>query len=378
MRKSGLAVVLAALVAVEAWPAQQKKKDKKEEAPVTQVLELPKELPPVVTAETNRLVFLVSALSAKGLLSRQAKDALKNLFREARGASIVKVRAFVAGSGDMRRVQTIVSETFTERKQALPTLSVVQVGALPMAGAQVVMEAVAEARKPVNRHGLAFISGQAAAAAEPTASTAALGEKSFRDLQAAVRGAGAEATDVLRATCFLSSLDDLNALRGRMMTEYPKAALNFVQVQRAPVRAIVECEAVARLRAPAGQPLRLLNPDGLSRPEFFSQIALVSAPRIALSSGQLAFGVKEDDARLAFQRLGKVLGLAGASLDRVAMSSIYPLSTGIGALARKIRTEFYSRENPPASTMLPFEGLPSLDASFAVDVVAVLPNSNFQ
>ena len=46
----------------------------------------------------------------------------------------------------MRRVQTIVSETFTERRQPLPALSVVQVGALPLEGAQVVMEAIAVKR----------------------------------------------------------------------------------------------------------------------------------------------------------------------------------------------------------------------------------------
>jgi hypothetical protein len=36
-----------------------------------------------------------------------------------------------------------------------------------------------------------------------------------------------------------------------------------------------------------------------------------------------------------------------------------------------VRAGYYSATNPPASTLLPFEGLPSLDASFGVDVVAV-------
>jgi enamine deaminase RidA (YjgF/YER057c/UK114 family) len=38
---------------------------------------------------------------------------------------------------------------------------------------------------------------------------------------------------------------------------------------------------------------------------------------------------------------------------------------------RKIRGEFYNGARPPAETMLPFQGLPSMDAGFAVDVVAV-------
>ena len=41
---------------------------------------------------------------------------------------------------------------------------------------------------------------------------------------------------------------------------------------------------------------------------------------------------------------------------------------------RTVRGEFYDKSRPPASTMLGFEGLPSLDASLAVDVIAVLEN----
>jgi len=39
---------------------------------------------------------------------------------------------------------------------------------------------------------------------------------------------------------------------------------------------------------------------------------------------------------------------------------------------RKIRFEYYDPARPPASTLLPFEGLPSMDASFAVDAIAVV------
>jgi enamine deaminase RidA (YjgF/YER057c/UK114 family) len=152
----------------------------------------------------------------------------------------------------------------------------------------------------------------------------------------------------------------------------PQAALNYVQVQRAPYGSVVECEAVARLRAPVNQPLQLLNPEGLSNSPDYSQIALVGAPRVALTGAQLAFRYQDDDARLAFQRLGKDLEPVGASLQDVAMSNFYPLSDSIGGLIRKVRFEFYDKTKPPASTMLPFQGLPALDASFAMDVVAVL------
>ena len=53
------------------------------------------------------------------------------------------------------------------------------------------------------------------------------------------------------------------------------------------------------------------------------------------------------------------------------MAGFYPLSTSLAAQVRKIRFEFFDKSRPPASTLLPFEGLPAMDAGFAVDVVAI-------
>lgn len=97
--------------------AQKKTKPKKEE--VTQILQLPKELPAAVIGETRHLTFHVTPLSARGLLSAQVRDALKSLTHETGGNPILKIRAFVAGSGDLRRVRDLVSEVFTDRKQPL-------------------------------------------------------------------------------------------------------------------------------------------------------------------------------------------------------------------------------------------------------------------
>lgn len=352
--------------------AQRKKKRKKKRAEeeITQVLELPKEPPATVIGETQRLSFRVSPLSSKGLLSQQVRDALRSLFHQARGAAIIKLRAFVAGAGDMRRVQAIVSETFTDRRLPLPALSVVQVGGLPKEGAQVVLESVAVEKKTVNPNGLAFISGQVASVERPLAPLAPLMEKSLSKLKAAVAAARVAPKDVLRVTCFLSSLEDHPAVRQRVAAEFPAAALDLVQQQRAPIRTLVGCEAVARLAVAPESPVRFLD---LSEAPQSPQIALVNAPRLVLSGTQLAFGYTEPDARLAFQRLGKALEQAGTSLDRVVFSHAYPISGSVAELVRRVRREFYAQAAPPAGTILPFEGLPSLDASFAVDVIAVLP-----
>ena len=104
----------------------QKRKAKKEVEPKPQALEVLPEPPEAVTVETGRLSFQVSPLSSDGLLSRQVRDALKALLRTSQGGTIVKIRAFVAGSGDLRRIKEIVADEFTDRKLTLPAVSTVQ------------------------------------------------------------------------------------------------------------------------------------------------------------------------------------------------------------------------------------------------------------
>ena len=147
--------------------------------------------------------------------------------------------------------------------------------------------------------------------------------------------------------------------------------MNFVQLQRASLVSLAECEAVGRLSAPPGEPLRFLNPEGLPTSPNYSQVALVAAPRLVLTGTQLAFGQREEDVRLAFQRMDKTLDSFRARFSGVAMSRIYPLSAAVAEKIRAARFDFFNKASPPASTMLTFEDLPSLDASFAIDVTAV-------
>jgi enamine deaminase RidA (YjgF/YER057c/UK114 family) len=141
--QSSVALLLAAAITPAAFG--DKKKDKKEE--ITQTLEVLPDPPSTIKAEVGRMVFHNSPLTAKGLLSQQVRDSIKAIWRSSKGASVVKLRALVAGTGDMRRVQAIVSEMFSEKRQTLPVLSVVQVGALPMEGAQVLLEATSLTRR---------------------------------------------------------------------------------------------------------------------------------------------------------------------------------------------------------------------------------------
>jgi len=355
--------VLACAVAFVAFPQKSKKEE-------NQVLQLPKDLPAAVEGDPRHFSFYVTPLSSRGLLSKQVRDALSALSREAKGDPILKIRAFVAGSGDSRRVRDIVSEVFTEHKQPLPVLSLVQAGGLPE-DAQVVLEAVVAGRKEVNPQGLAFLSAQSAAADDPTAPVAPLAGKALAALGMAVKAAGSEPADVVRLSCFFSSLDEVAAIRKMAGHEYPNAAADFVQTQRAPIHALAACEAVAKLRWNTGTRLHVMNPEGMAAVPGASQIALVASPKVVLTGTQVSFGFEEKDARLAFQRVAKALEQQGVSLHDVAFAHFYPLAGGIAAQIGKLRTEFFDTEHAPASSVLLFEGLPSMNAGFALDVMAV-------
>jgi hypothetical protein len=69
--------------------------------------------------------------------------------------------------------------------------------------------------------------------------------------------------------------------------------------------------------------------------------------------------------------VAKALDQEGVSMHDVAFAHFYPLARGIAAQIGKVRGEFFDNARPPASSLLLFEGLPSMNAGFALDVVAV-------
>jgi enamine deaminase RidA (YjgF/YER057c/UK114 family) len=245
----------------------------------TQTLQLPQDPPMVAVGETGRLVFHKSPLSAKGLLSQQTREALKAILKLNGGSQVIHLRAFVAGSGDLRRVPQIVSEVFTAKKMPLPSVSVVLVGRLPLENAQVAIEAVSVGKKEVNPDGLTFADASQLSGAVP-----------------------------LQVTCFVSSIDNADAIAAR----FPGAQVTVVQTQRVPGRAGEICEAVGRGGKVKG--------------------------RLAFTGTQVAFGADEKAAALAFERLDRELNAAGSKISDIIQTNVYSLSERMGELARKIRT----------------------------------------
>ncbi len=350
--------------------AQRRKKEEDR----TQQLEVLPDPPLAVVVDTSRVSFLVSPLSSKGLLTQQTRDALKAIGKASRGGQIVRIRAFVAGNGEVRRIQTIVSEELGDKKNELPSLTLVQVGQLGLVGAQVQLEATILEKKPRNPHGLAFFSGQYVAAEgaveNPLGPVLPLAEKSLRNLATAASASGVASGDMMRVTCLVSSLADYSAVQSHAVRAFPGAALAVVQLRRGPSRSEVECEGVGRLPRTPAQPVSRLNPPGLPSSPNYSQVTLVNTPRLILTGEQLGFGSQDADVRLAFERLGKTLESKNASYQDVFFTSYYPVAGHVQEKLRAVRGEFLAKERPPSSTNILFEGLRSVDASFAIDVIA--------
>jgi enamine deaminase RidA (YjgF/YER057c/UK114 family) len=325
--------------------AQRKKKN---EEPKTQVLPLPPELPMALAAGTATLDFHISPLLKTGGLSAQIRQSLSDLIRDTRGETIIKLRAFVAGAGDARRVQAEVAQTFTERKLPLPVLSIIQVGALGEEAAEVVIEAVVATRRTLNPNGLAFVAGQ----------TGTSLDQALQHLKESLRAGSVLPDRVLKTTCFTPRIDNYDATRAAIRALFPNTAVNVVQALRDPVNDWSMCEAVGQLSAPPQGPLVLLKD---------ARAALVNSNQLVFTGLQLTFGSFLDDAHEAFTRLERVAA-AVQPVEAPVQVNAFSLDASSGSALRKTTSV-------PASifTVQQVEGLPAIDASAGIEAV-LAPN----
>ena len=324
-------------------------KQKKNEEPKSQVLPLPRQLPMAIKADTDTLDFHLSPRLKAGGLAAQIRQSLNDLIRDTRGETIVKLRAFVAGAGDARRVQAEVTQIFTDRKLPLPVLAVVQVGGLGQEAAKVVIEAVVSTRHRVNDKGLGFFSGQTGASFSTAVS----------QLKAAVSGVSVAPDRVLAVTCFTSRIENYEASHQEAHALFPNAAIDLIQAVRDPQTDESTCEAVGQLsQAPEGGAVVLVKD---------RRVALVSAPQLVFTGLQLSFGSFLDDAHEALVRLERAAS-ASAPVEAPVQVNVFSLDPSGGSALRKTTAV------PPSTfTVETIEGLPAIDASAGVEAV-MAPN----
>jgi hypothetical protein len=334
-------VVLGAIVSCICLYAQKRKN----EEPKSQVLPLPPQPPMALKADTNTLDFHVSSLLKTGGLAAQIRQSLNDLIRDTRGETIIKLRAFVAGAGDARRVQAEVTQLFTERKLPLPVLSVVQVGGLGEEAAKVVIEAIVSTRRIANPNGLAFFAGH-----EGTTLTEAITK-----LKASEEAAAVQPDRVLTTTCFTSRLDGFSSIRAGIQASFPHANVNLVQAMRDPLNDASVCQAIGQLaKPPDDSPVVLLKEH---------RAALVGAKQLVITGLQLSFGSFLDDAHEAFVRL-QHSAMALDTVEAPVEVNVFSIDPSGGSALRKTTSV-------PASTFTvqTIEGLPSVDATAGIEAI---------
>jgi enamine deaminase RidA (YjgF/YER057c/UK114 family) len=152
---------------------------------------------------------------------------------------------------------------------------------------------------------------------------------------------------MVQVTCFLSSLDDVAAARAAVSRAFPGAAADFVENERLSTEKSAQCEGIARGNARGA--------------------AVVNTPKVVLSGAQMAFHEDASELRLAFERLEKSLGALGVSSKDVVEFRFYSLTRSVEGKANALRPF------PQAvGSVLAVEGLPSVDASMAVEVVVAV------
>ena len=168
---------------------------------------------------------------------------------------------------------------------------------------------------------------------------------------------------MVEATCFLSGLDQLENVRAAALAAFPAAALNVVQPTRLAVEPETACEGIGRLQQRPKNPVEFLAAGGTA----------VAQPRLIFTGAQLAFENRDQDLRLAFDRQGRALEAMKAGYRDTLVMSVYSLSRDTAAKTVALAPEFLGRSSHPWGSTQIVEGLPSLDATVGIELVAAGP-----
>jgi len=280
--------------------------------------------PAAIAGITNQLVFHTSPLSSKGLLSQQVEEALKALDKSNGTATFLKLRAFVSGTGDLRRVQGIVNEYFSEKKMPPPLVTTVQVGSMAQENALVVIESISEDKRPVNERGLTFFS----------ATKAESGFAAVSALQSAMASAG---VIPLRATCFADSLAEAEAARAAIQKLMPKAVGVAIQTTRFTRGSGAACEGIG-------------------------QGGAVKGAKLVFTSAQLTAGDQQSDLHAVFDRIDRAVESFGINRTSAVQLNIYGVNSAVMEQAALL-------SGKTAHSISWVEGLTSTDATLAVEAI---------
>jgi enamine deaminase RidA (YjgF/YER057c/UK114 family) len=129
--------------------------------------------------------------------------------------------------------------------------------------------------------------------------------------------------------------------------------------------------------------IEYLKPDGLLNVPSFSQVTTASEGTLVFVSGQVSWDEKgnvlhagdlEAQTRKTYDNLKLALAAAGATFDDVVKFTVYvkDLDTDKWRLISKVRSQYLSKDRPPASTMIGVTGLVYADLLIEIEAYAVV------
>lgn len=129
-------------------------------------------------------------------------------------------------------------------------------------------------------------------------------------------------------------------------------------------------------------PTQYLNPDGLTKPNGYTQVVVVSEPtQLIYLSGQTARSpggqiVGKGDLRAqvtqAMENLRTALTAAGATMEDIVKLNYYVvnLQPDQVAIIREVREKYLRGEHPPAATLVGVTALAAADLMVEIEAVA--------
>jgi enamine deaminase RidA (YjgF/YER057c/UK114 family) len=129
---------------------------------------------------------------------------------------------------------------------------------------------------------------------------------------------------------------------------------------------------------------RFINPDTIAEPPGYTQVVEVTGPgRTIYIAGQLGLdrdgklvGAPGDfraQAEQAFKNLEAALAAVGAGFESIVKVQNYLVEVGHLSILREVRSGYFGKENPPASTTVAVSALAREGALYEIDAIAILP-----
>ncbi len=135
-------------------------------------------------------------------------------------------------------------------------------------------------------------------------------------------------------------------------------------------------------RADDAPRIEYLKPEGLFNVPSFSQVTTTAGGKMVFVSGQVAWdkagkpvpGDLEAQTRLTYENLKTALAAAGATFEDVVKMTVFVknLDTEKWKAISKVRSEYLSKDRPPASTMIGVQGLVYEELLIEIEAIAVV------